>query len=55
MFETVILLLADTRHNRALVRLFADVVLADYPVPGRIARATLRRGEPPSGSSIALL
>jgi hypothetical protein len=53
--DTVVLLLADTRHNRELVRLYSDVLVADYPVKGRAALAALTRGEAPSGSSVLLL
>jgi transcriptional regulator with XRE-family HTH domain len=53
--EVVILLVADTRHNRRVVRLARADLAADFPVSGGAALASLTNGEPPSGSSIVLL
>jgi transcriptional regulator with XRE-family HTH domain len=52
--DAVILVLADTRHNRALVR--ANAGLRDrFPVPGRRALELLAVGARPEGSAIVLL
>lgn len=53
--EAVILLLADTRHNRRLVRLHADDLARTFPVPGRRALERLAAAVHPDGSSIVLL
>jgi len=51
---TIVLLLADTRHNRAIVAGTPD--LADrYPVRGRAALAALEAGTHPGGSVLILL
>jgi transcriptional regulator with XRE-family HTH domain len=52
---TVLLLVADTRHNRRVLRLAADDLAAAFPVAGARALADLRAGLPPSGSAIVLL
>jgi hypothetical protein len=51
----MILLLADTRHNRAFLRAAGDSLVADFPVPGSIALERLAAGRDPGGSSIILL
>ena len=53
--DHLILLLADTRHNRAFVRAAGEGLQADFPVPGPAALARLAAGEDPGGSSIILL
>ena len=53
--EHVILLLGDTRHNRAFVRDAPPGLLVDFPVSGRAALRRLERGEDPGGSAIVLL
>ncbi len=53
--DHVVLLLSDTRHNRAFVRALGAGFLADFPVPGRLALERLRAGQDPGGSSIILL
>lgn len=52
--ERIVLLVADTRHNRRVLRLFAAEFAAAYPVPGRVALAALRAGRRPDGSAIIL-
>jgi transcriptional regulator with XRE-family HTH domain len=52
---TVILLVADTRHNRHVLRLAAADLAAEFPTPGRAALAALTNGERPSGSAIVRL
>jgi transcriptional regulator with XRE-family HTH domain len=53
--EHVVLLVADTRTNRRIVRearlLFSEM----FPVPGRRALAALARGDHPGGSALILL
>ena len=53
--DHIILLMADTRHNRSFLHAAGDGFLRDFPVPGRTALARLERGEDPGGSSIILL
>ena len=53
--SAVVLLLADTRHNRALVREHGEALRADFPAPaGEILRA-LNEGRVPDGSGILLV
>jgi hypothetical protein len=51
----VLLLLADTRANRALMREFGDALRVNYPVHARVALAALAAGRDPGGSAIILL
>jgi hypothetical protein len=53
--DRLVLLLADTRHNRQALRLAGDSLAAAFPVRGRDALATLEQGRYPSGSSIVRL
>jgi transcriptional regulator with XRE-family HTH domain len=53
--ETMILLVADTRHNRKVLRLAKPNLIGDFPVPGRTVLAALSNGEPPTASGIVLL
>lgn len=53
--EDVILLLADTRHHRRIVRAHADDLAFDYPVPGRLALQRLAAGAHPGGGAVLLL
>ena len=53
--DHVILLVADTRGNRAVLRAFADALAADFPVPGARALAALTAGRDPEGSAILLM
>lgn len=52
---TLVLLVADTRHNRRVLRLARADLAGDFPVAGRTILAALRRGEPPAGSGVLLL
>jgi hypothetical protein len=52
--DRVLLLVADTRHNRRVMRLFAAEFAEAYPVPGRAAMADLRTGREPTGSAIVI-
>lgn len=48
----LVLVVADTRHNRHVMRLAAADFREAFPISGREALAALGRGEPPSGSAI---
>lgn len=53
--ETMILLVADTRHNRQVVRLAKPDLVADFPVTGAAILAALSKAERPTGSGIVFL
>jgi len=53
--DTMLLVVADTRHNRHVLRLAAADLAEAFPVRGRDALAALHRGEKPSGSAILLV
>lgn len=53
--DHMILLLADTRSNRAFVREWAETFRADFPLDGRAALEALCAGRDPGGSAIILL
>ncbi len=53
--ELVVLLVADTRHNRHVLRLAAADLAGDFPVRGSKALAAMVAGERPAGSAITLL
>ena len=53
--ESVVLLLADTRHNRILVRDHGEALRSDLPIPAAEILAVLRAGRPPRGSGIVLV
>jgi transcriptional regulator with XRE-family HTH domain len=53
--ERAILLVADTRHNRHVLRLASAEFGAAFPVPGNVALAALDRREMPPGSAVILL
>ena len=53
--DHVILLLADTRHNRDFLRSCSDSFLADFPVPQHRALELLGASTDPGGSAIILL
>jgi transcriptional regulator with XRE-family HTH domain len=52
---TVLLVVADTRHNRSVLRLAAADLAAAYPLPGATALSALRAGVAPTASAIVLL
>ncbi|HET7702235.1 MAG TPA: hypothetical protein VFK35_02470 [Candidatus Limnocylindrales bacterium] len=54
-FDRVLLLVADTRHNRRVLRLASAGFAASHPVRGRDALAALQAGNLPEGSAIVLL
>jgi transcriptional regulator with XRE-family HTH domain len=53
--DHVILLLADTRQNRAFMRVAGHGFMSDFPVRGTDALARLEAGLDPLGSAIILL
>lgn len=53
--DHVILLLADTRHNREFLRAAGDGLRADFPIAGETALERLAAAEDPLGSAIILL
>ena len=53
--DHLILLLADTRHHRAFLRVAGDDFRASFPVPGRVALERLAASQDPGGSAIVLL
>lgn len=53
--EVVLLLVADTRHNRHVLRLAAPDLAATFPASGRAALAALSEGRQPPASGIVLL
>ena len=53
--DHVILLLADTRHNRVFLRQAGEGLRLDFPVPGRIAMERLMASEDPGGNAIILI
>jgi transcriptional regulator with XRE-family HTH domain len=52
---TVLLVVADTRHNRHVLRAAADELAEMFPVTSRDAIAALRSGRAPAGSAVVLL
>jgi transcriptional regulator with XRE-family HTH domain len=53
--EIMILLVADTRHNRQVLRLAKHDLVAEFPVAGREVLAALSSRERPAGSAIVIL
>jgi transcriptional regulator with XRE-family HTH domain len=53
--EVVILLVADTRHNRRVLRLAGPDLTAAFPTPGRAVLEALLKGETPRANGILLL
>jgi hypothetical protein len=51
----VVLLLSDTAHNRAAVRLAWDALAVQFPISTRAALARLSRGLPPGGNALVIL
>jgi hypothetical protein len=52
--ERVILLVADTRHNREVIRCVGEL-RRRFPVGTRACLAALRRGRDPGGDAIVIL
>jgi hypothetical protein len=53
--DRVLLLVADTRGNRAALREVSSASRANFPVAGGSAMAAIRRGEDPGGNAIVVL
>ena len=53
--DRLILLLADTRWNRALLATHGSELGQQYPISGRAALLALRRGDDPGGDAIVML
>ena len=53
--DRVVLLLADTRHNRLFLRTCGEGFLASFPVAGALALERLAAGTDPGGNAIILL
>ena len=53
--DHLLLLMADTRHNRSFIRTAGEGFMRDFPIPGRVALARLEAGQDPGGSAIILL
>ncbi|HTS14697.1 MAG TPA: helix-turn-helix transcriptional regulator [Candidatus Sulfotelmatobacter sp.] len=53
--DRVIIVLADTRHNRAVPREARPLLRADFPLDTRIVMAALRQGRDPGANGIVLL
>ena len=53
--DSVILLLANTRHNRAFVAAAGASFAFEFPVPGVVALERLSAGREPGGNAIVLL
>jgi hypothetical protein len=51
----VLLLVADTRHNRLSVRAAETAIRTAFPIPARRALAALAAGRHPGGSAIVFL
>lgn len=50
----VVLLLADTRHNRALVKEHGEALRAEFPTPPAFLKAALAQGRDPGASGVVL-
>ena len=53
--EHVLVVLADTRRNRDVLRSAASILVGDFPVSPRRALAALSAGHHPGGSAIVLI
>jgi transcriptional regulator with XRE-family HTH domain len=53
--DRLILVLSDTRSNRAFVREHARAIAASFPVSGRAALAALAAGHDPGGNAVVLV
>ena len=53
--DVMVLVLSDTRHNRAAVQEAAAVLSASFPIGPRPCLAALRAGRPPARNGIVLI
>jgi hypothetical protein len=51
----MILLVADTRHNRRVIKLAKADLAGDFPITGAAVLAAVCQGERPTGSGILFL
>ncbi len=54
-FECAVLVLADTRNNRGVVREYADILAAAFPTATAAALADLRAGNAPRSNALVLI
>jgi hypothetical protein len=53
--DRAIILVPDTRSNRAMLSSTAQSVKSNYPIPGRLALESLRNGRDPGGNAIIVV
>jgi transcriptional regulator with XRE-family HTH domain len=53
--DGMILLLADSRHHRAVLREHAALIRAEFPVDGRVALERLAAGRSPGGNAVVVI
>ena len=53
--DRVILVLADTRHNRTVLREARELLRSDFPLDTRAVMTALRAGRDPGANGIVLL
>jgi transcriptional regulator with XRE-family HTH domain len=53
--DVLVLVVADTRHNRSVLEVHADALKPAFPLPARVVLSALRRGEAPSGDGLVVL
>jgi transcriptional regulator with XRE-family HTH domain len=53
--DRVVLVLADTRHNRSLLRLLGDSLRDPFPIQGHAARLALRSASDPGADLLVLV
>jgi hypothetical protein len=53
--DRLVLLVADTRANRAFLRVASGLLVQSFPVPHAVALAALSDGRDPGGDAIVLL
>ena len=53
--DRIVLLLADTRHNRRVLREHREALRSTFPLDTRAVMAALRAGELPSANGIVVL
>jgi transcriptional regulator with XRE-family HTH domain len=51
----VVLLLARTRHNRALLKAYGESLRAEFPLPSSVVMESLGAGRSPGGSGIVMM
>ena len=51
----VVLLVSESRHNRAAIHAAHELIAAEFPIPARRALAALERGDDPGGDTLIVL